>query len=315
MTPVSALIIGLLFSAVAAAAWAGYLWRVRRHRETTREGLKILSAMRWRELSNLIVDALGASGFEREDAESRAARGAQGDVVLSREGRPWLLQFRQGLANTIGRDAVEDFVRQIRVQQAGGGLLITLGRIDSAAREVAANVELVDGDGLWKLVEPRLPASVLTEVDARARAAALRGSAIALAVSTVAGLALAWVLVRELPAPEAEPVAAAEVAVAVPRARASAAPVAPIEKPIAPRSEEEQRVDIAHQMTSLPGVERAVWSTRSTLQIFISDAGVATDERLCAVMLRNELLRASRLQLHSPPESGVPVRFKQCASY
>ncbi|GAB2517053.1 restriction endonuclease [Lysobacter humi (ex Lee et al. 2017)] len=314
MTPVAALIIGLLLAAIAAAVWAGYLWRIRRPHEVTREGLKILSAMRWRELSNLIVDALGASGFERESAESRAARGAQGDVVLHREGRPWLLQFRQGLANTIGRDAVEDFVRQIRVHQAGGGLLITLGRVEPSAREVVANIELVDGDGLWKLVEPRLPASVLSEVEARAQARTLRGSAVALAVSTIAGLALAWLLVHFVAEPEVG--AVPDAALSSPRPRTAAAPADTAEKPIVvPRSEEEQRVDLAHQIATLPGVDRAVWSTRSTLQIFITDPELATDERLCAVMMPNELLRASRLQLQNPPESGVPVRFKQCASY
>lgn len=312
MTPVAALIIGLILAALAAAVWTAYLWRVRRQRDATREGLKILSAMRWRELSNLIVDALGASGFEREDAEARAARGAQGDVVLHREGRPWLLQFRQGLANSVGRSAVEEFVRQIRVHQAGGGILITLGRVEPSAREVVANVELVDGEALWKLVEPSLPASVHGEVDARARAATLRASAVALAVSTVAGLALAWVLMRSVAEPEVAE--APQVAAPVVR-RTAVAPVAAAEKPIVPVSEEEQRVDVAQQIGALPGVDRAAWSTRSTLQIFISDPRIATDERLCALMLRNELLRASRLQLQSPPESGVPVRFKQCASY
>lgn len=314
MTPVIALITGLLIAAIAAAASIGYLWRVRRPQEATREGLKILSAMRWRELSNLIVDALGASGFEREPPQERAARGAQGDVVLYREGRPWLLMFRQGLGSSIGRENVEEFVRQIRVQHAAGGLLISLGRIEPAAREVVANVELVDGPELWRLVEPRLPASVTGEVDARSRATTMRNGAMALAASVVAGLALAWGLGQlSTPAGDAAP-STDIVAGAAARAGATPAPAEP-EKPVAPRSEEEHRADIAREISGLPGVDRAVWSTRSTLQIFLEGPAPATDESLCAVMRTSELLRASRLQLQSPPSSGQPVRFMQCASY
>ena len=78
MSPVAALIAGLLVALLIAGAWIAWLWKVRRARFETQEGLTILSAMRWRELSNLVVDALAASGFERETAEQQAERRTAG---------------------------------------------------------------------------------------------------------------------------------------------------------------------------------------------------------------------------------------------
>ena len=85
--------------------------------------------------------------------------------------------------------------------------------------------------------------------------------------------------------------------------------------PAAPMSEDEEREAIVREMGQLPGVDRALWSTRSTLQVFLNDPVVATDAALCTVMKRYELLRASRLQLQSPAGSARPVRFMQCAVY
>jgi hypothetical protein len=69
--------------------------------------------------------------------------------------------------------------------------------------------------------------------------------------------------------------------------------------------------EIAH----LPGVDKALWSTRSTLQVFLNNPNVANDDALCAVMKRYDVLRSSRLQIQAPAESGRPVRFMQCAVY
>jgi hypothetical protein len=80
-------------------------------------------------------------------------------------------------------------------------------------------------------------------------------------------------------------------------------------------SEDEEREAIVREITQLPGVDRALWTTRSTLQVFLNDPAIASDSAICAVMKRYELLRASRLQLQSPAGSERPVRFMQCAVY
>ena len=311
MSPAAALITGLVIAFAAAAASIAYLWKVREARFQVREGLRILSGMRWRELSNLVVDALAASGFERETAEQQATRGA-GDVHIYRDGRPWVLTCRQGLAHVVTRGSVDEFARSLRADHAAGGVVVTPGTVEPQARQVAPNIEVVDGEELWKLVGPLLPPSVHAEIAAHARARVLRASGTALAIATVGGLAIGYALSRVAP----DEAVADPVAVATPTARrpaqvASTSPAAPA----APMSEDEEREAIVREIAQLPGVDKALWSTRSTLQVFLNDPTVASDAALCSVMKRYELLRASRLQIQSPADAGRPVRFMQCAVY
>lgn len=309
MSPAAALTTGLVIALIVAGAWIGLLLR-RRARFETAEGLAILSGMRWRELSNLVVDALAASGFERESAEQRAQRATQGDVLVYRAGQPWVLTCRQGLAHRVTAASVDEFARQVRSAHAVGGLIVTPGRVEPQARLVAANIELVDGAELWRLVGPLLPASVHGEVTTRARARLLRSLALAVAVAVALALGVGFGLSRL--APEDAAATADETPLPVRRtAPAAAAPAGPA----APLSEDEEREAIVHEMAALPGVDKALWSTRSTLQVYLSDPSVATDIALCSVMKRHELLRASRLQLQATSGAERPVRFMQCAVY
>ena len=311
MTPTAALVTGLAIALVVAIAWFAYIWKVREARFQLQEGLRILSGMRWRELSNLVVDALAASGFQRETAEQQAERGA-GEVHVYRDGRPWVLTCRQGISHVITRPSVEEFLRTVRVGHEAGGVLVTPGKVDPGARDVAPNIDVIGGADLWALVGPLLPASVHAEVATQARARALRASGTALAVATLGGIAIGYALSR-IPegAPSEPPAVAPKTAAATRPARAAVAATVPA--PTAPMSEDEEREAIVREIARLPGVDKALWSTRSTLQVFLNDASVADDAALCAVMKRYELLRASRLQLQSPGDR--PVRFLQCAVY
>lgn len=311
MSPAVALIAGLAVALLIAGTRIAWVWKVKRERLETAEGLAILSGMRWRELSNLVVDGLAASGFERETPEQQAARGTAGEVHVYRDGRPWILTCRQGLGHVVTRASVEEFTRSFRTSHAVGGLLVTPGRVDTQARGAVSNVELVDGPELWKLVGPLLPPSVHYEVTTRARARAYRLTGTALALATVAGVALGLALTRFVPEDAPNPVAA--TAQSAPRGPAAATSATPT--PVAPMSEDEEREAIVKEVKELPGVERALWSTRSTLQVYLADPAVATDEAICSVMKRFEVLRASRLQIQSPESSGRPVRFMQCAVY
>jgi hypothetical protein len=311
MSPAVALITGLVIALVAAAVAIAYIWKVREARFQVHEGLRILSGMRWRELSNLVVDALAASGFVRETTEQQATRGA-GDVHVYRDGRPWVLTCRQGVTHVVTRASIEEFSRALRADHAAGGVVVTPGIVEAQARQVSPNVEVLDGEELWKLVGPLLPRSVHAEIAAHARARVLRASGTALAIATVAGLAIGYALSR-LAAVEEPPMDA--TAAAPPAARhapriANAAPA-----PVAPMSEDEEREAIVREIAHLPGVDKALWSTRSTLQVFLNDQTVEGDDALCAVMKRYELLRSSRLQIQAPAGAGRPVRFMQCAVY
>lgn len=310
MPVLTSILIGLALGLVLLAACGTYLWRVwRPHRETF-EGRRILAGMRWRELSNLVMDALGAAGFERESRETRAERGIQSDLVMRRDGRPWVIACKQGLDHRIGPQAVEEIQRALRFQQAAGAVMVTPGHVDAKARQVASNIELVDGAELWRLLEPLLPASVLDEVAQRARGQAMRHAALVVAASAVVAFGAAWALTRFQVA-EVEGTAA----VAVQPAASNAAVTPPARETPPALSEDEQRRELARSLSGLPGVERALWPTRSTLQLYLTDPKVATDAAICEVVERYPDVRASRLQIEPPVGSGRPVRFMQCRTY
>jgi hypothetical protein len=127
----------------------------------------------------------------------------------------------------------------------------------------------------------------------------------------VGGIAIGFALSRlgALEASQAPTIAGNATAATAPVRVASAVPA-----PAAPMSEDEEREAIVREIAHLPGVDKALWSTKSTLQVFLNDPRVASDDALCAVMKRYEVLRASRLQLQSRG-ADRPVRFMQCAVY
>lgn len=326
MSLIASLLIGLALGLVLAGAAGFYVWRVWRPCREVFEGRRILAAMRWRELSNLVIDALGSAGFEPESREKLSERGAQAELVMRREGRPWLLACKQGLDHRIAPQAAEDLLRDVRRQQAAGAVMVTPGHVDPAARQVAPNIELADGTELWRLLEPLLPASVHDEVAARARKQAVRNMALVGVAALVVAAGIAWVL-KGFDAAPATPAAATPATGPAPAAAAppaSAAPaVAPVPAPPAdvvaapavPLDEDLQRRELAERLSALPGVDRALWPTRSTLQLYLSDPSLANDTAICQVVERYELLRASRLQLQPPPGDARPVRFMQCRAY
>ena len=112
----------------------------------------------------------------------------------------------------------------------------------------------------------------------------------------------------------AQPASAAPVeAAATATATANEAQDAPT--PTAPLSIERQRAEIAAAISTLPDVDRAAWSTESTLQVILSRIDGDAFVRICPLILRYDELAASRIQLTPPPESGRNVRFRQCRSY
>ena len=76
-----------------------------------------------------------------------------------------------------------------------------------------------------------------------------------------------------------------------------------------------RKADTAISISALPSVNSAIWYSASTLQINLNteknDDKVLIEE-ICRVLTQREELRYTRLQLEPPPESTVPVRFRQC---
>ena len=79
--------------------------------------------------------------------------------------------------------------------------------------------------------------------------------------------------------------------------------------------EDAQRLEVIRTISALPGIERALWSTRSTLLVHLADDDQDRLTEICATLVRYDGLRASRVQLQPPPGSTERVRFRQCRTY
>ena len=97
-------------------------------------------------------------------------------------------------------------------------------------------------------------------------------------------------------------------------AAAYAEPAVQATAPDDPAMEAYQRDQLVSALGSLASVERAAWSSDTTLVVAVADVGTARPV-LCPIVERYPALRASRLQLQPPADSGQPVRFMQCRVY
>ena len=76
-----------------------------------------------------------------------------------------------------------------------------------------------------------------------------------------------------------------------------------------------RRAVVADTVSSLAGVERALWASQSTLVVHLAGDNVDPGEALCRVVRRYPELAASRLQLQPPAGSSQLVRYRQCQAY
>ena len=320
MPTLSFLVITLVVTVVIGGIASFVIRRRQRGVLECKAGLAALAAMRWREYSGFVVQGLEQSGFQRSREQPDPSRGQEADLLLLRGGHTWLLGCRQGLDKKLGPDAVERMVRSIRMSDARGGVLATLGGFTPAAHKVDSGVELLDGPAVWKLVEPVLPDSLLEDVRAKAGGEIHRRGLLAWLVAFLLGMALAWLLVPHLasePAPASAPPAGG-----TPDTRrdteapGTAPPPLPADllRPVE-LSEEEQRGRALDELATLPDVRHAGWATRSTLVVRLErEADDALVEAICSVLRTHPDIRDQRVQLQ-PPDGGGRVRFLQCAPY
>ena len=84
--------------------------------------------------------------------------------------------------------------------------------------------------------------------------------------------------------------------------------------PVTTEEEELQRVEVIRRVSSLPGVYRATWSTKSTLQVQVDETTTERFDAVCTVLTRYATLRTARVYLEPPENSEQNPRFKQCAT-
>lgn len=293
-------------------------------RDETTAGIQALAAMSWREFIHLLLDALALRGYAR--VFDREAPSGDDDYTLERDGKHWLLSCKHGSSYVLGYTTMAELANDIRLANAAGGILATQGRIDAQARQDAGlqRIELLDGPTLWPelrgLIEPGQLAAIVADAGRKAQRRTLLSWLLAL----VAGLAT-WLLLPASDTPVATPPAASVATTPepqpAPQQTSPAAPPtvpasdSPIAAPPEPPPLEVQREDVADAISTLPMVDRAVWSTQSTIQVYLLDASTDAMPQICPLIERYDTLAASRVQLTPPAGSGLPVRFRQCRTY
>lgn len=317
MSHAVSLLTALLIAVLAGGAITAYLWLYRRRRAETMAGIEALANMRWREFSRLVVEALQPRGFEPESVEQSLERGSQPEELrLQRDGRPWLLACKQGHADyQVSAAVVAEFANAVRFAGASGGVLATPGRIaDAEVRGI--QLERYDGPALWALVSPLLPESLRNDLTASTRKRVMRETLFGWGAAIVLGALVSLLLPDPPRNAEAAPVAPVAAAVAPTPPAATAEPVLTAPAPADPNREQYERAEVMRMVSSLPNVERALWSTSSTLLVYQLREDDQTDAKeICAILERYAFLRSSRLQLQPPPGSNKRVRFLQCKTY
>ncbi len=320
-------IITLAVFALIGVAGTLYFRIIVMRRDEVTAGLAALAAMSWREFIHLVLDFLAQRGYTR--VFDRQSPSGDDDYTLERDGKHSLLTCKHGSAYVLGSAAVTELGNAIRLANAAGGILATQGRIADEAKPGAAlqRIELLDGPTLWPqlrgLIKPQQLADILEGADSKAK----RRTALSWLLALVAAIATFMVLPgSDRPMPATTVAGVAPTTMSTTTTPSSAAPTPPAAAdagkliiaapaPTDAAALAVQRNDVAAMISALPMVDRAVWATQSTLQVYLLDASTDAMPHICPLIERYDALASSRMQLTPPAGSAIATRFRQCRSY
>lgn len=300
-----------------------YLRSIRLPREERTAGIASLADMRWRSFIQLVMQALDQRGYTRVADSSHMSN--DGDYLLEREGERWLLSSRHGTSSLLEKHTLAEFASDMRMRGAAGGLLVTPGKFAAEIVQQAKTqrIQLLDGPTLWPELSILLPKEQSAAAVAPARAQIKQHLLLAWAGAAVIGLALAWLLGRANPAQQivSQPVGNPSAGIPASGSGTQEPPAVAnslspgIDASAAPSNAAElarRRSEVVSLVSTLPKVDRAAWSTQSTLLIYLGDENANPVSELCPILEHYDELRTSRLQLQPPQGSSKPVRFLQC---
>lgn len=332
MTP---FVIGILCALAIGVGASVYLWGVRRRQAEMAAGLTALAAMRWRDFAALVLRMLKERGYSPIEQHPLGS-GDQTDFMMQRMGEQCVISCKHGSAYHLGAHDLKDLGNSIRLHDAASGKMVTAGQFtpDAQAEATRLRIELIDGATLWPEVAPLLPATQLQHLQSLASSTAKRQIGIAWLFALMTGVAIALLAPRSAEAPAYTAVSGSPISdpdpVAVdPAAGPQAATSAQTQSPqsqqaTSPRQslkqgsqqqESQQREQALSAITALPDIERAMWSTQSTLSVFLLADRAQPWSDICEVLARYPAVRAVRVQLTPPAGSESPVRFRQCYAY
>ncbi|KOB01501.1 membrane protein [Xanthomonas arboricola] len=326
-----ALVVSLLLLWVVVCA---YVWLVRRRANETSEGVRALAAMHWRDFSAVVQRVLQEQrGWQPTQVPQDGLPTA--DFMMQTEHGTRLVACKHGRGYRIGVAAVNELGAMARLAGAGGGVMVTEGRMEREGLAAAEkqSIEVLDGVRLWPLLKPYLPGDVETGVVGMARRRAIRHSVIAGAA--LATLALVTVLALQPVAPPAPtqqaavvaaPGAAAAVA-ATPAPQGTSSPqaappsAAPLAStPLASDAEPDAATmqgyqrEVSKALAQTPGLVRGIWITQATLAVDRSVDDAAAWPLICRELQRYPYLRTVRVQLNPRPGVDEAVRWRQCTT-
>ncbi|MCZ8165034.1 hypothetical protein [Silanimonas sp.] len=323
----------LIAVAVAIALVLGSrLWfdRVQKRAHAQRIGIEALDGRRWREALDLLVQALGKDGYTQAAEVTGPSGMPLAERHLSRGSSRVLLIYKHGTSYLIGAAALLDAERRRQEAEMDEVIVATLGSLDSDALAQAARMKVscLDGPAVWSKVRDVLDTATQEAVATEAEALVERPRRLATIGASVLGLAIVvWggnldpSSIASFAAPEPSP----PIATPAPSPAASAEPSVPppaaspaADTPAAPQamaagSDEERRGALAKAITALPEVQRASWSSGSTMIVALRprigiDRGM---EAICALAVTYPLVRDVRLQMEA--SGGAEVRWRRCA--
>lgn len=320
------LLIALVVFALAGIAATALLRKLPAEPNDLKHGLAHLAGLRWRDFARLVLQAMQARGYQVMQDEGGPADGLPtdgGDILLQQGSQRTLLSCKYGNASVVGAQSILGLGKSAELRGAHSAIVVSPGRFDDEARRVAAqqHVELIDGATLWPEVKPFLGEDI--GADPAPAAAANRNVAIAWGGAAVLA-AVAWMLAQGMQPTTSTPATAPAVtqAAAAPAAAPKPAPSPPAAAEVAdaaiptdPAALDRRRAETANAISTLAGVDRAIWSTQSTLLVYLAAENSDPSASLCPLLERYPELAASRVQLQPPQGSDKPVRFKQCQAY
>lgn len=293
-----------------------------------------LASLRWRSFARLVLQAMRARGYQIVTGQGLPADGIPtdgSDILLERDNERTLLSCKYGSASVVTSQALLGIPATSKLRGALHAIVVTPGKFDHDAIALARqhNIELIDGEELWPEVRPYVnlpPEPVAPPPPPPPRHAGLIAWGGAAAIGLVA-----WMFAQGLQSPSLEDATAATTTAAPSAPPPAASPANPRPVPTAPDPAtaaaaqpaiptdsdalDQRRREAANAISTLFGVDRALWSTQSTLLVYLSTADADLLNELCPLLERYPELAASRLQLQPPSGSNKPVRFKQCRSF
>jgi len=307
MSAFIALIVFVL-SGIGLTRWLRHNDTLRSTQSPQTRDVELLAKLHWREFARLVLQAMHARGLNPVIEAGMPADGIPtngNDILLERQG-------------VVGASALLGLSKAATLRGADNVIVVTPGHFDEEARRLAQqqHIELIDGETLWPEVRPYIAptdTAASSEVSAGTTPPAWRTPLLAWGGALLLGV-LTWMLAQSLlpagtPEDDMPPPPVAHRPASAPPA--PAAPVIPTD----PAELEQRRREAAHAISTLFGVDRALWSTQSTLLVYLANEEADPMHDLCPLLERYPELAASRIQLQPPSGSKKPVRFKQCRAF